>query len=319
MVVAFVVAGMIHQPAPVPGTGYFGFYLDLNGSTIALTGVPMLLVFLAWLVYQTTMEWAVGASVGKFVTGVRVATQERSTMSLGGSSIRNVLRIIDSLPFYYLLGFILVKASETRLGDKAAKTDVYRRGAVPAPRNVGGLVGGLVLSAVLVAAVPLFYTQPAGGPSSSDGHYSANGISFDHPASWQPMDASEGEGSVGDPFFADRLGTEDGGVTVSGYHLAAVVTDDNAEQTREEIQGLADGMSVGVGGELTEPLSLIHVAGKPTWTFGTLVDGWMLRQYLILDGDTEYAVACEWPEGTSEVEAACADLVASIRLGSSTT
>jgi uncharacterized RDD family membrane protein YckC len=61
--------------------------------------------------------------------GIRVATVDGSRISWGASIIRNILRIIDALPFFYLLGAILIWTSpqKQRLGDRVAKTVVVRR------------------------------------------------------------------------------------------------------------------------------------------------------------------------------------------------
>lgn len=322
MIIAFGVAGMIDQPAPASDSGYFGFYVTLGDSTIALTGVPMLIVVCAWLVYMTTMEWAVGATIGKFLVGVRVATREQGPMSLQQSAVRNLLRLIDSLPFFYVVGGILVKASETRLGDKAAKTDVYKRQAVPERKALtGGLLAGLVLSALMVAAVPVFFSdqEATGTPAAVDGEealYSANGVSFSYPSHWKELETTEGLGSVGDAFFEDRLGTDAdaGGVTISGYSLSAVVTEENVEQTRAEIEQVANQLAQDAGGELASPVSLTTVGGAPTWTFDIRFADWTSRQYMILSGDTEYSIACEWEGSDPDIEEGCALVTSSIEI-----
>lgn len=323
MIITFWVAGMIDQPAPVSDSGYLGFYITFGDSTLTLTGVPMLIVMCAWFVYMTTMEWAVGATIGKLLVGVRVATREQGPMSLQQSAVRNVLRLIDSLPFFYVVGGILVKASETRLGDKAAKTDVYKRRVVPERKAItGGLLAGLALSALMVASVPVFFSdqEAVGSPPAFDGEkalYSANGVSFSYPSHWKELETTEGLGSVGDAFFEDRLGTVAGGVTISGYSLSTVVTEENVEQTRAEIEQVADQLVQESGGELTAPVSLTTVAGAPTWTFDITFEDWTSRQYMILSGDTEYSVVCEWEGSDPDIEGGCELVTSSLEIDGS--
>jgi len=49
---------------------------------------------------------------------------------MGASFIRNILRIIDILPFIYIIGMILIARSDKkqRLGDRAAHTIVIKEG-----------------------------------------------------------------------------------------------------------------------------------------------------------------------------------------------
>jgi uncharacterized RDD family membrane protein YckC len=53
-----------------------------------------------------------------------------SVFDWSGALIRNVLRLVDGLPFLYLVGIITIAASKKkqRLGDMAAGTLVVRTG-----------------------------------------------------------------------------------------------------------------------------------------------------------------------------------------------
>ena len=69
-----------------------------------------------------------GRSVGKRLLSIRVVRCDGSGIGFLASAIRNVLRIIDSIPGAYLVGIIAVLASkrQQRLGDLAADTVVVR-------------------------------------------------------------------------------------------------------------------------------------------------------------------------------------------------
>jgi len=82
-------------------------------------------------VYFIIMEAALGATTGKMLLGVRVVRLDGSSISWGQSITRNLLRVIDHIPYGipYLLGAILIWTSPARqrLGDRIAQTVVVRR------------------------------------------------------------------------------------------------------------------------------------------------------------------------------------------------
>jgi uncharacterized RDD family membrane protein YckC len=92
--------------------------------------------FLLWLglvlLYYFATEAAWGATPGKLALGLRVAKADGSRAGAGAIAARTLLRLLDGLPFLYLVGFvaILVTPARQRLGDLAAGTVV-----VPAARD----------------------------------------------------------------------------------------------------------------------------------------------------------------------------------------
>lgn len=89
--------------------------------------------FLVWLglslLYYFAFEPAGGRTLGKRALGLRVVSADGSRAGPGLVAIRTLLRIVDSLPFLYLLGFIVVLATgqrRQRLGDLASRTQVIR-------------------------------------------------------------------------------------------------------------------------------------------------------------------------------------------------
>lgn len=69
-----------------------------------------------------------GRTPGKAMNGIRVVLESGAPVAFGTSAVRNVLRIIDILPFAYLVGMtaIQVTSRNQRLGDLAAGTLVIR-------------------------------------------------------------------------------------------------------------------------------------------------------------------------------------------------
>jgi uncharacterized RDD family membrane protein YckC len=105
---------------------------NVNGvMTYNSSGPGAALQIIIPFIYYIVLEAMMGATVGKMALGIRVVKVDGSPISWGESIIRNLLRIIDYIPYFipYLLGAILIWTSPTkqRLGDRAAKTVVVRR------------------------------------------------------------------------------------------------------------------------------------------------------------------------------------------------
>jgi uncharacterized RDD family membrane protein YckC len=84
--------------------------------------------FLLWLIYFTYFEGTSGQTFGKKFAHVRVIKENGSSCDFGSALVRSILRIIDHLPAIYILGIILIAATEKkqRLGDMLAKTIVVK-------------------------------------------------------------------------------------------------------------------------------------------------------------------------------------------------
>jgi uncharacterized RDD family membrane protein YckC len=117
----------------------FSFWLDWPEAGLYLALV---------LVYYFALEATIGQTVGKLLLGLRVVRADGSRPTVAAIAIRTLLRVVDWLPFFYLVGFIALLATDLRcqrLGDLAAKTSVPR--TVPVPHRG--------FAAVAVAAVVL--------------------------------------------------------------------------------------------------------------------------------------------------------------------
>src|ERR1051326_5906576 len=64
------------------------------------SGPGAALQFIIPIVYVIVMEAMWGATLGKMVLGIRVVKLDGSPIGWGESIIRNLLRIIDSIPFF---------------------------------------------------------------------------------------------------------------------------------------------------------------------------------------------------------------------------
>lgn len=112
---------------------YAGATITINGKETfyGLCGYPAAFYMFGGLAYYVLMEWFWGGTVGKLAVGIRVRTTGGQPIGLRESLVRNILRIVDAIPYCipYLLGAVLVWASpdRQRLGDRAARTVVISR------------------------------------------------------------------------------------------------------------------------------------------------------------------------------------------------
>ncbi|MFO7743744.1 MAG: RDD family protein [Anaerolineae bacterium] len=90
---------------------------------------PLCLIFLAVMVLTfVLLEGLFGATVGKWVLGLRVVGPDGGKPGLARSAVRNLLRLADGLPAFNILGVILILRSpqRARFGDRVADTRVVR-------------------------------------------------------------------------------------------------------------------------------------------------------------------------------------------------
>mgnify|MGYP001627056008 CR=1 FL=1 len=93
-----------------------------------LAGVVGGLVGIGAIVYFIYLEGTYGQTLGKRVLGIVVVTEDGGDCGLKAAAIRNLLRIVDALPFLYLLGIVLIFVTDDgqRLGDILGNTVVVR-------------------------------------------------------------------------------------------------------------------------------------------------------------------------------------------------
>jgi hypothetical protein len=87
------------------------------------------LYFVISLIYGILSEWLwQGQTVGKRLLGIRVMDRDGLPMHMSQIVVRNLLRPVDMLPAFYLLGGIVAVSTRygQRIGDLAANTVVVR-------------------------------------------------------------------------------------------------------------------------------------------------------------------------------------------------
>jgi len=125
-IVAGILSVLLIVPWAMTGPMMGGGFLP-GWFGIGIWGI-MGVMGLLWLVYFTYFEGTSGQSIGKKFAHIKVVREDGSKCEFGSAFVRNILRIVDHLPFLYILGIILIAATEKkqRLGDMLAKTIVVK-------------------------------------------------------------------------------------------------------------------------------------------------------------------------------------------------
>jgi len=94
------------------------------GGAIGLSAVLMVL----WILYFTYFEGSSGQTIGKKFLNLKVVKTDGSKVDYFSAFLRNLLRVVDSLPTAYILGILLIIVTKERqrLGDMVAGTLVVR-------------------------------------------------------------------------------------------------------------------------------------------------------------------------------------------------
>jgi len=137
-----------------PMTRFLAWTLDAFAIGAAASAINKLLLILAFIspdlaIATTTLSFFVlsigygiglewlwrGQTIGKRVLGLRVMDARGFKLHVSQIVIRNVLRAVDTLPVFYMVGGIACAVNEysQRLGDIAANTVVVRRQPLTIP------------------------------------------------------------------------------------------------------------------------------------------------------------------------------------------
>jgi uncharacterized RDD family membrane protein YckC len=164
-IVANNVYGVTHVTGGSPLSAVSGFATYTTSTDIG----PVWSIVLG-LAYFAIPEALFGATPGKFAARLRVVRVDGRPLGVWSVVIRNLVKPIDYLPFFYILGgaSVLLTANSQRLGDRAAGTTVvYRHRALEpgATRNAtrsarGALYALLVVALLLTMAFDYFGRAP---------------------------------------------------------------------------------------------------------------------------------------------------------------
>jgi uncharacterized RDD family membrane protein YckC len=142
--------------------------VEEGSVSLSLSGGAAAVYFSLVLLYYFAFEAAIGQTLGKLLLGLRVVRADGSRPSVAAIALRTLLRIVDWLPFLYLVGFITMMATgwrRQRLGDLAAKTFVER--ALPTRRR-GLALPPMALLLFLIAALSVYRAADSDGGKTTD-------------------------------------------------------------------------------------------------------------------------------------------------------
>lgn len=103
-----------------------------SGVETNLEGAPAMAALVLWLGlaigYHALLEWRFGKTVGKYLVSIEVIEDDGSSPTLRAAIVRNLLRIVDWLPLFYVVGIVALVASDRkkRIGDRVGGTVVVR-------------------------------------------------------------------------------------------------------------------------------------------------------------------------------------------------
>ncbi len=106
--------------------------LPISDTALRYAGavVTLILFLLVWGYFLLFEFFTAGRTPGKMLAGIRVIQDNGQSLTFLTAAVRNLVRIIDFLPFFYLLGILMIffHPRHKRVGDLAAGTVVvYQR------------------------------------------------------------------------------------------------------------------------------------------------------------------------------------------------
>lgn len=105
-----------------PAQEFFQPLLSAGKLAVYLALLPAAAIY---LLYHPLLEITMhGRTPGKRMAGIRIVTERALTPDAGALVIRNVFRLVDSLPAFYVVGVVVAMftARQVRIGDIAAGT-----------------------------------------------------------------------------------------------------------------------------------------------------------------------------------------------------
>jgi len=142
---------------PIPRAFAFAIDLIIRGVIIIVLWIASIPLGLSgmgggvFLIFLFVIEWlypvlfevfARGQTPGKKMFGISVINDDLSPVTLGTSLVRNLLRTVDFLPLFYLVGLVAMLSNRRfqRLGDMAAGTLVISVREAPKPAAMEDVV-----------------------------------------------------------------------------------------------------------------------------------------------------------------------------------
>ena len=222
------------------GLAWGGLNLDLGWFSPWVIAIVSLIFFVLTTQYFLYFEAAKnGQTPGKKAAGIRVIRDTGHPIDFRAAFLRNIMRVVDVLPFYYCVGFVSIFASSE-----------YRR--------VGDYVAGTLVVRTLVVR-------------TGSQHHSAIDVAKEQGKSWYSPVPTPGDGAPSIPRSAlPYLGT----VTRDDYRALRHLLDRRVELDELVVRSLAEKLASPMAAKLHIDPSEI---GEPTAFLETLAREWERR------------------------------------------
>ena len=101
-------------------------HISGQSSFLGLSFRSGLVLYVISFLYYSAAEGLFSATPGKRITKIHVVGPDGDPCTIKEATLRNLLRVIDWLPFFYILGLgvLSITSKKQRVGDKAAHTIV---------------------------------------------------------------------------------------------------------------------------------------------------------------------------------------------------
>lgn len=123
--ILFVLAWVLWIVLAFEGEDITDFFESFDSGLSWVAYLVILPPILVYLLYHPVLEILMrGRTPGKRLAGVRIVTTDGRTPGIAALLVRNLFRLVDSLPSFYLVGLAvaLSTARHVRIGDLAAGT-----------------------------------------------------------------------------------------------------------------------------------------------------------------------------------------------------
>ncbi|MFV2032764.1 MAG: RDD family protein [Gammaproteobacteria bacterium] len=139
---------------PMPRFLAFGVDLFIRGAFLFIAAIASIpfgeMGFGFWFILWFLVEWFYpvlfevfrrGQTPGKKLLGISVVHDDLTPVTFGTSLVRNLIRTVDFLPFFYLFGLVTMVSNPRfqRLGDLAAGTLVISVREISKPAAIGDI------------------------------------------------------------------------------------------------------------------------------------------------------------------------------------
>ncbi|EFH87750.1 RDD family protein [Ktedonobacter racemifer] len=147
--------------------------MHVTGGTIPTNYTAIYTVDWPWYIllvfaYFFILEARFSSTIGKRLLGLHIVDRSGKPITLCAALLRNLLRFLDALPCFYLLGGIIMflLPQHQRIGDLAAQTLVVRYVPAPArtppspPQRLASLASTACLLLLIVCACVAYFLRP---------------------------------------------------------------------------------------------------------------------------------------------------------------